>query len=119
MCRQRSNWRQTECNARLAARRIAAWIAASALQTVRVAIVVLCFCSACDFVDESALELDTIELVVQVNGKLRGRVAVPADAGKDAIEAVALGDANVQRFVEGKEVRKVIVVPGRLVNIVV
>ena len=70
-------------------------------------------------VDEAALELDTIELVVQVNGKLRGRVAVPADAGKDDIEAVALGDANVQRFVEGKEIRKVIVVPGRLVNIVV
>jgi leucyl-tRNA synthetase len=70
-------------------------------------------------VDEEALELDTIELVVQVNGKLRGRVAVPANAGKDEIEAVALGDANVQRFVEGKEIRKVIVVPGRLVNIVV
>jgi leucyl-tRNA synthetase len=70
-------------------------------------------------VDEAALELDTIELVVQVNGKLRGRVAVPADAGKDDIEAIALGDANVQRFVEGKEIRKVIVVPGRLVNIVV
>jgi leucyl-tRNA synthetase len=70
-------------------------------------------------VDQSALELDTIELVVQVNGKLRGRVAVPADAGKDAIEALALGDANVQRFVDGKEIRKVIVVPGRLVNIVV
>jgi leucyl-tRNA synthetase len=44
---------------------------------------------------------------------------VPADAGKDEIEAVALRDANVQRFVEGKEIRKVIVVPGRLVNIVV
>ena len=69
--------------------------------------------------DESALELDTIELVVQVNGKLRGRVAVPADAGKEEIEKVALDDANVQRFVEGKDIRKVIVVPGRLVNIVV
>ena len=70
-------------------------------------------------VDESALELDTIELVVQVNGKLRGRVAVPVDAGKEEIEKVALDDANVQRFVEGKDIRKVIVVPGRLVNIVV
>jgi leucyl-tRNA synthetase len=70
-------------------------------------------------VDESALELDTIELVVQVNGKLRGRVAVPADAGKEEIEKVAIDDANVQRFVEGKDIRKVIVVPGRLVNIVV
>ena len=70
-------------------------------------------------VDESALELDMIELVVQVNGKLRGRVAVPADADKDAIEQLAIADGNVQRFVDGKEIRKVIVVPGRLVNIVV
>jgi leucyl-tRNA synthetase len=70
-------------------------------------------------VDESALELDMIELVVQVNGKLRGRVAVPSDADKDAIEERAIGDGNVQRFVDGKEIRKVIVVPGRLVNIVV
>ena len=70
-------------------------------------------------VDEAALELDLVELVVQVNGKLRGRVSVPADAARDAIEALALADANVQRFVDGKEIRKVIVVPGRLVNIVV
>jgi leucyl-tRNA synthetase len=70
-------------------------------------------------VDETALELDMIELVVQVNGKLRGRVSVPADADKDAIEKLAVADGNVQRFVEGKEIRKVIVVPGRLVNIVV
>jgi leucyl-tRNA synthetase len=70
-------------------------------------------------VDESALELDTIELVVQVNGKLRGRVTVPADAARDAIEELALADENVQRFVDGKEIRKVIVVPGRLVNVVV
>jgi len=69
-------------------------------------------------VDEAALELDTVELVVQVNGKLRGRVAVPADAARDVIEKVALADENVQRFVAGKEIRKVIVVPGRLVNIV-
>ncbi len=70
-------------------------------------------------VDESALEQDTIELVVQVNGKLRGRVQVAADATRDAIEAVALADENVQRFVDGKEIRKVVVVPGRLVNVVV
>ncbi len=69
--------------------------------------------------DESALELDMIELVVQVNGKLRGRVSVPADAGKDTIEEIALADDNVQRFVDEKPVRKVIVVPGRLVNVVV
>ncbi|MEM7501545.1 MAG: leucine--tRNA ligase [Pseudomonadota bacterium] len=70
-------------------------------------------------VDESALERDTVELVVQVNGKLRGRVEVAASAERDAIEAAALADANVQRFIDGKTVRKVIVVPGRLVNVVV
>ncbi len=70
-------------------------------------------------VDESALEADLVEIVVQVNGKLRGRVSVAADADNDAIAAQALEDSNVQRFVEGKEVRKTIVVPGRLVNIVV
>jgi len=70
-------------------------------------------------VDEAALELDMIELVVQVNGKLRGRVAVSADADTGAIETLAVADANVQRFIDGKEIRKVIVVPGRLVNIVV
>lgn len=69
--------------------------------------------------DASALELDMIELVVQVNGKLRGRVAVPADAGKDVIEELATADENVQRFIDGQAIRKVIVVPGRLVNIVV
>ena len=70
-------------------------------------------------VDESALELDTVELVVQVNGKLRGRIAVPADASGDVIEQAALADDHVRRFVDGKPIRKVIVVPGRLVNIVV
>ncbi|HKJ19699.1 MAG TPA: leucine--tRNA ligase, partial [Woeseiaceae bacterium] len=68
--------------------------------------------------DEAALELDMIELVVQVNGKLRGRVAVPADASKDDIEKLAIADDNVQRFVDGQAIRKIIVVPGRLVNIV-
>ena len=70
-------------------------------------------------VDESALELDLIEMVVQVNGKLRARLIVSVDASKEAIEAKALADENVQRYIEGKEVRKVIVVPGRLVSIVV
>ena len=56
---------------------------------------------------------------MQVNGKLRGRVQVAADASREAIEAVALADENVQRFVDGKEIRKVVVVPGRLVNVVV
>ncbi len=69
--------------------------------------------------DEDALLADTLLIVVQVNGKVRGKVTVPADAGKDAVEAAALADTNVIRFIEGKIVRKVIVVPGRLVNIVV
>jgi leucyl-tRNA synthetase len=69
--------------------------------------------------DESALEQDTIEIVVQVNGKLRGRISVAADADKDSVARLALADENVSRFVEGKDVQKTIVVPGRLVNIVV
>ena len=60
-----------------------------------------------------------MKIAVQVNGKLRGRVSVAADADNDTIATQALEDPNVRRFVEGKEVRKTIVVPGRLVNIVV
>jgi leucyl-tRNA synthetase len=70
-------------------------------------------------VDESALEADLVEIVVQVNGKLRGRISVPAGADNETIGAQALEDPNVQRFVADKAVRKTIVVPGRLVNIVV
>jgi leucyl-tRNA synthetase len=70
-------------------------------------------------VDESALVRDAIELVVQVNGKLRGQVQVATDADREAIEQTALANENVQRFLEGKTVRKIVVVPGRLVNIVV
>jgi leucyl-tRNA synthetase len=70
-------------------------------------------------VDASALEQETIELVVQVNGKLRARVAVAADAADDAVLEQALADPNVRRFVADKAIRKTIVVPGRLVNIVV
>jgi len=69
--------------------------------------------------DEAALEEDTIEMVVQVNGKLRGRVRVAADATTAEIESQALADANVQRFVADKQIRKIIVVPGKLVNVVV
>jgi len=70
-------------------------------------------------VDEVALERELIELVVQVNGKLRGKISAAADAHKDTIIEQALADPNVQRFIEGKDVRKAIVVPGRLVNVVV
>lgn len=69
--------------------------------------------------DAGALAQDAIEIVAQVNGKLRSRITVPADADEEAIKAAALADANVRRFVEGRPVRKVIVVKGRLVNVVV
>ena len=69
--------------------------------------------------DESALTVDEIELVVQVNGKLRGNIRVAKDADKAAIEAAALNNADVQKHVAGQTPKKVIVVPGRLVNIVV
>ena len=69
--------------------------------------------------DEEALKQEKIELVVQVNGKVRSKIQVPADADKETVEGLAQADENVQRFVDGKPVRKVIVVPGRLVNIVV
>ncbi|MEM7451540.1 MAG: class I tRNA ligase family protein, partial [Pseudomonadota bacterium] len=70
-------------------------------------------------VDEGALVKDAIELVVQVNGKLRARLEVPADADKGALEAAALADTHVQSFIGDKAVRRVIVVPGKLVNVVV
>ena len=69
--------------------------------------------------DPEALRRDEIELVVQVNGKLRGRVAVAAGADRKTAEEAALANENVQRFIEGKAIVNVIVVPGRLVNIVV
>jgi leucyl-tRNA synthetase len=70
-------------------------------------------------VDPLALVQDQIELVVQVNGKLRGHIRVPTTATRDHIEAIALKDEAVQRFVNGQTPKKVVVVPGRLVNIVV
>jgi leucyl-tRNA synthetase len=69
-------------------------------------------------VDEAALTRDSIAMVVQVNGKVRAKMDVAADADKAAVEAAALAQDNVQRFLEGVTVRKVIVVPGKLVNIV-
>jgi leucyl-tRNA synthetase len=69
-------------------------------------------------VDESALERDTIDMVVQVNGKVRARMTVAADADKPTVEALAVKQPNVGRFLDGVTVRKVIVVPGKLVNIV-
>lgn len=70
-------------------------------------------------VDEKALIQDEIELVLQVNGKLRGNMTVAKDAAKEAIERLAMENPNVQKFVAGQAVKKVIVVPGKLVNVVV
>lgn len=69
-------------------------------------------------VDESALVQDNLTLVIQVNGKLRGQIEVPASASREEIEAAARANENVLRFTEGLNIRKVIVVPGKLVNIV-
>ena len=69
--------------------------------------------------DESALQQDMLEIVVQVNGKLRGRIKVATDTSKKELAELALADENVQRYIAGKDVRKTIVVPGRLVNVVV
>jgi leucyl-tRNA synthetase len=70
-------------------------------------------------VDESALHRAMIELIIQVNGKLRGKINLPADADKAAIEQAALAEPNAQRYIDGLTVKKIIVVPGKLVNIVV
>ncbi|OQW75218.1 MAG: leucine--tRNA ligase [Proteobacteria bacterium ST_bin11] len=75
--------------------------------------------AAWPLIDESALQQDAIEMVVQVNGKLRGKLSVAATASKEQVEALALADEHVQRFLEGKPVKKLIVVPQKLVNIVV
>ena len=69
--------------------------------------------------DEKALWQETLEIVVQVNGKLRSRIAIAADASKEDVEAEALNDENVRRFIGDRKVKKTIIVPGRLVNIVV
>lgn len=69
--------------------------------------------------DESAMEQDSMLIVLQVNGKLRSKIEVPSDIARDALERLALDDEAVQKFTADGTVRKVIVVPGRLVNIVV
>jgi len=70
-------------------------------------------------VDKTALTINEVEMVVQVNGKLRGKITVAVDADKKAIEDIALNEANVQRFTAEKTIKKVIVVPKKLVNVVV
>jgi leucyl-tRNA synthetase len=70
-------------------------------------------------VDTEALQSSSVQMVVQVNGKLRGHISVAVDAGEAAIRDTALCDANVRKFIGPSAVRKVIIVPGKLVNIVV
>ncbi len=70
-------------------------------------------------VDKDALVRDEIEYVIQVNGKVKGRIMLPADSDREAVEEVAMNDDTTKKNIEGKTIRKVIVVPGRLVNIVV
>jgi leucyl-tRNA synthetase len=70
-------------------------------------------------VDAAALEQSEITLVVQVNGKLRGEIVVPKDAAKEAIESAALANENVVKFTDGKTVKKIVIVPGKLVSVVV
>ncbi len=69
--------------------------------------------------DPALLVEEVVTLVVQVNGKVRARLEVPADISEEAARAAALSHPNVQRYVEGKEIRQVVYVPGRLLNIVV
>jgi len=69
-------------------------------------------------VDPAALVQDEIELMLQINGKLRGSVLVPASADKAAIEAAAVASEAVQKQAHGASPKKVVVVPGRLVNVV-
>ena len=69
--------------------------------------------------DAAALAQESYEIVVQVNGKLRGRISVAVDADEAAVRAAALADAQVRRFLADKPVRRVIVVPGKLVNVVI
>jgi leucyl-tRNA synthetase len=69
--------------------------------------------------DAAAAKEEELEIPVQVNGKLRGKVTVPADAGEELIKERALADSNVRNFTSGKQVAKIVYVPGRLVNVVV
>lgn len=70
-------------------------------------------------VDAAALVQDSYEIVVQVNGKLRGHVSVPANCDEATVREAALADERVRKFMDGKPPRRVIVVPGKLVNVVI
>jgi leucyl-tRNA synthetase len=70
-------------------------------------------------IDESALVQDSLDYMIQVNGKLRGKVSVSATATNAEIQAEALNDEHVKHFIDGQPIKKVIVVPNKLVNIVI
>ena len=77
-------------------------------------------CASWPMPDEAALVQDTVEYVVQVNGKLRGNLTVSREASKDAIEKMTLEQVYVTKFLtDGTSVRKIIVVPNKLVNVVI
>ena len=69
--------------------------------------------------DSAALAQDSVEIVVQVNGKLRGRISVPLGLDQEGVKAAALADENVRKFLGAGAVKKIIVVPGKLVSVVV
>ena len=69
--------------------------------------------------DAAALVLDEVQMVIQVNGKLRAKITVAADADKESIEKLALSEDNVKKYIDEKPIRKVIIVPKKLVNIVI
>jgi leucyl-tRNA synthetase len=75
-------------------------------------------CQSWPHVDASALVRDTVELVIQVKGKVRGSLDVPADADKATLERLALASEIAAKWLEGKAPSRVIVVPGKLVNLV-
>ena len=68
--------------------------------------------------DEEAMKVDNVEIVLQINGKVKGRLVVPAEAGKEELEKMALADANIAAMVDTSKIVKIVCVPGRLVNIV-
>jgi leucyl-tRNA synthetase len=68
--------------------------------------------------DEAKLVDEEIEIVIQVNGKVKTKLMVPTDASKESLEEIAMDDDRVKEQIEGKTIRKVITVPGKLVNIV-
>jgi leucyl-tRNA synthetase len=69
--------------------------------------------------DETIAKEENITVVVQINGKVRSRIQIPADSTEEVLRESALSDARILKLTTGKEIRKVIVVPGKLVNIVV